>query len=85
MKYHYQYVSSTTVRIELIPEDQKEKAQIETFEPNDLEDTALTRFFQQGLDAYSPGAQLTKTNFMNFPKVALCSYVSHIQRIQKTA
>ena len=74
MKYHYQYVSRTTVRIELIAEDQKEIAQIERLATTSKDEKELLNLYTKGLNAYNFGATLTKTSFMNFPKVALCSY-----------
>ena len=74
MKYHYQFVSKTTVRIELIPEDKKEKELLLGFS-SELEDHQLAELYQRGLHGYAAGTSLMRTNFMNFPNVALCSYV----------
>ncbi len=73
MKYHYQLVSETKVRIELIPEDQKE---IKLFENAsiDVHHPQLLNYFQIGLAAYQQEAVLQRINFMQFPKVALCSF-----------
>ena len=75
MKYHYQYVSRSTVRIELIAEDQKETALISVLSLASEDDQRLLLLFKNGLENYSSGCSLTKINFMKFPKVALCSFV----------
>jgi len=74
MKYHYQYVSKSSVRIELIPEDLKEKMLIEAITGQENDNELLKQYYQIGLDNYSNGHSLTKINFMAFPKVALCSF-----------
>ncbi|RZL50680.1 MAG: hypothetical protein EOP00_03230 [Pedobacter sp.] len=74
MKYHYQYVSKTTVRIELIAEDKNETAKLEKFGKIANDHPEIINYYIKGLQAYHPGAELTKTNFMSFPKVALCSF-----------
>ena len=73
MKYHYQLVSRTKVRIELIPEDQKEIGLFESFTENETSN-ALAEYFRKGLAAYHPETILVRINFMQFPKVALCSF-----------
>lgn len=83
MKYHYQYVSKTTVRIELIPEDKKEALQIGSIKTGEHNHPELLSFYQQGLHHYSPDTELTRINFMNFPKVALCSFARVIQALEK--
>jgi len=79
MKYHYQYVSKSSVRIELIPEDQKEKALIEVLTVATETDPQLVALFQVALTAYSQDSTITKLKFMNFPKVALCSFVATVK------
>jgi hypothetical protein len=79
MKYHYQLVSKTKVRIELIPEDKKEIGIFESFGENENNDQ-LTEYFRVGLAAYNNEATLARINFMQFPKVALCSF----ETIKKT-
>jgi len=74
MKYHYQFVSRTTVRIELIPEDKRETALIDSFFAPGENDEQLMALFRKGIEDYASNARLTETRFMNFPKVALCSY-----------
>jgi len=76
MKYHYQFVSKTTVRIELIPEDKKDITLIERLTVGQEDDEELQHLFNKGLETYSAGTVLTKTKFMNFPKVALCNYTN---------
>lgn len=73
MKYHYQYVSKTTVRIELIPEDQKETKLLNSLRAEN-DDQELKLLFQSGLSTYAPQSLIKKITFMNFPSVALCSY-----------
>lgn len=75
MKYHYQFVSKNSVRIELIPEDKKESALIEVLAVATETDPQLTAQFQSALSAYSKDATIEKIKFMNFPKVALCSFI----------
>lgn len=75
MKYHYQFVSPAKVRIEIIPEDNREHKLIHTLEENDNKgDVELAGYFQEGLKIYNGEAILTRMNFMQFPKVALCSF-----------
>lgn len=74
MKYHYQFVSETTVRIELIPEYKSEFALLETLSNQSADHEQLLEFFHKGLTAYQGDTMLTSTRFMNFPKVALCSF-----------
>ncbi|MEE1944582.1 hypothetical protein VRU48_05650 [Pedobacter sp. KR3-3] len=83
MKYHYQFVSKTIVRIELIPEDQKETALIKTLSSSAENDPNLKELFKKGFEAYDPKAELTKLKFMNFPSVALCSYASATEPINQ--
>ena len=79
MKYHYQLVSKTKVRIELIPEDQKEIKIFESFAKDEHNDE-LVKYFHLALSTYHPEALLVKINFMQFPKVGLCSF----ETIKKT-
>lgn len=81
MKYHYQYVAKNSVRIELIPEDQKEKALIEVLTVAPETDPQLVSLFQTALTAYSKDSTITKLKFMNFPKVALCSFVMALKPV----
>ncbi len=81
MRYYYQFVSRTTVRIELIAEDKKEAILIEKLAQSVENDEQLIELFRKGLEAYSSGTTLIKTKFMNFPKVALCNYTSTVQTI----
>jgi len=74
MKYHYQFVSETSVRIELIPEYKNEFALIEAVSDQTADHEQLIAFFRKGLAAYHLETTLTNTRFMNFPKVALCSF-----------
>lgn len=74
MKYHYQLVSPTAVRIELIPEDKNEIAMLGSFVQTKVADGSLDALFQKALAHYNPKAEMIRTRFMNFPKVALCSY-----------
>ena len=74
MKYHYQFVSPTTVRIELIPDDQKEITLLESLHSADINDQTLKVLFQEGLEAYAAGMNIKKLNFMKYPKVALVSF-----------
>lgn len=84
MKYHYQFVSSHTVRIELIPEDKKELHLLEASASLQIQqDEILIAYFRKGLQAYSHDANLTLTRFMNFPKVALCTYETQHNSVAK--
>ncbi|RZK41045.1 MAG: hypothetical protein EOO90_12570 [Pedobacter sp.] len=74
MKYHYQFVSRTSVRIELIAEDKKEISLLENFDKLKEENDQLFNLYQKGLESYDLNVQLSKLKFMSFPKVALCSY-----------
>ncbi|MGF1923766.1 MAG: hypothetical protein ACQUHE_06275 [Bacteroidia bacterium] len=78
MKYHYQLVSKSKVRIELIPEDKAETKLLKTLTQTDNEkNEQILAYFNIGLEAYSQGATPTKIAFMQFPKVALCSFESN--------
>ena len=74
MKYHFQLVSNTAVRIELIPEHQTERSLLDQLIATNEQEEQLLVLFRKGIAAYHNGAKLTKIKFMNFPKVALCSY-----------
>jgi hypothetical protein len=84
MKFHYQYVSKNSVRIELIPEDPKEKKLFEEIPGWDREDLQLRQFYQSGLENYSTGTALIRINFMSFPKVAICTF-AQTKPIEKVA
>lgn len=84
MKFHYQYVSNTSVRIELIPEDQKEKKFLDSLTvTSPQQNYELESYFKEGLLAYQPGSKLKKTSFMQFPKVALCTLEAIPQSLLK--
>ena len=85
MKYHYQFVSKTTVRIELIPEDKKDIQLIQSLAQAPEDEEQLTQLFKKGLSAYSTGTMLTKTKFMNFPTVALCNFIEAVETIDNVA
>lgn len=74
MKYHYQYVSAKSVRIELIPEDKKESILLEGSNTNMKDDAVLKKLFEVPLSTYAPNTNITKINFMDFPKVALVTF-----------
>lgn len=78
MKYHFQLVSKTAVRIELIAEHKAEQIELDEFAQSNEQDEKLLALFRKGITAYHNGATLTQTKFMSFPKVALCTYqLSH--------
>lgn len=79
MKYHYQYVSASTVRIELIAEDKNEIALLENMKGSTLEDTRLKTLFATALESYVDDSDVTRINFMDFPKVALVSFKKNAQ------
>lgn len=75
MKYHYQLVSKFKVRIELIPEDKAEtKLLTRLTQPENEMNEQILAYFHIGVEAYSDGAKPTKIAFMQFPKVALCTF-----------
>ena len=76
MKYHYQYVSNFTVRIELVPEHRHEIELLEKLKPSQTLNEELNLIFNKGLKTYIDHAELTTTKFMNFPRVALCSFTN---------
>lgn len=73
MKYHYQFASKSSARIELIPENDSEKELIASF-IKDESNPELTELFAKGFENYQAKARLTETVFMNFPTVALCRF-----------
>ncbi len=75
MKYDYQLVSKSKVRIELILEDKAEtKLLTRLTQPENELNEQILAYFNIGVEAYSQGATPTKIAFMQFPKVALCSF-----------
>lgn len=74
MKYHYMRISSTTVRIELIPEDNGEKLLLHHLAQDATDDQVLTKLYENGLHIYQPQAKLVTKTFMDFPRVALCNF-----------
>ncbi|RZJ82410.1 MAG: hypothetical protein EOO47_00630, partial [Flavobacterium sp.] len=74
MKYHYQFVSKTSARIELIPEKDSEKKLIASLALNGQTDEVLNELFVKGLANYEADVTLTETVFMNIPTVALCRF-----------
>ncbi|MNK22094.1 hypothetical protein D3C87_403650 [compost metagenome] len=74
MKYHYMRISPTTVRIELIPEDNTEKLLLHNLAQNQTDDQNLAKLFENGLGIYHPQAKLINKTFMDFPRVALCNF-----------
>ncbi|WP_138765731.1 hypothetical protein [Pedobacter xixiisoli] len=84
MKYHYMRISSTTVRIELIPEDNAEKLILQELAQDSTDDLGLTKLFENGLAIYQPQAKLITKTFMDFPRVALCNFqlVTNFSAIQ---
>ena len=74
MKYHYQFVSKTSARIELIPEKESERKLIAGLVLNGKTDDVLNQLFVKGLANYEADVTLTETVFMNFPTVALCRF-----------
>ncbi len=84
MKYHYQYVSRTSVRVQLIAEDPKEKQLLEKLVDPNLLDTQLEAIFHRAVENYTTGASVTKIRFMDFPNIALCSFALQ-QKIENVA
>ena len=82
MKYHFQFVSRTAVRVELIPEDQKEIELIDQISHCKEDDVRVTELFRKGVETYSSNTILTQTRFMNFPSVALCNYITEAKPIE---
>jgi len=82
MKYHFQFVSRTAVRVELIPEDKREVELIDQISRCGEDDVQLTELFRKGVETYSSNTVLTKTRFMNFPSVALCNYITEVKPIE---
>lgn len=74
MKYHYQFASKTSARIELIPEKETEVRLLAGFVPEG-DNKTLLELFGKGLKNYQQDAQLTETVFMKFPTVALCKFL----------
>lgn len=74
MKYHYQYVSPKSVRIELIPEDKGESTLLESLTSTAKNEIFVAELFAQPVSTYAPDTTITKINFMDYPKVALVSF-----------
>ncbi|WP_409140951.1 hypothetical protein [Pedobacter ureilyticus] len=49
MKYHYMHISTTCVRIELIPEDTEEKLLLQKLAQADPQDPTLENFFRKAI------------------------------------
>ncbi len=74
MKYHYMRISPTTVRIELIPEDNTEKSLLQQLAHSETNNKELNVLFQKALNIYQPSALLASKTFMDFPRVAICGF-----------
>ena len=85
MKYHFQFISKTSVRIELIPEDKKENLLIDKLMLVDEGDAELVEQFNKAIIAYDSLAVLVRLKFMNFPKVAICNYKRMSAQIEDVA
>lgn len=83
MKHHYMRISPTTVRIELIPEDNTEKKLLQDLAQSEPDHQALHTLFENGLGIYQSNTKLIAKKFMEFPRVALCSFemVSHLSDV----
>lgn len=69
-------VSTTTVRIELLPEDKAEELLLQQLALTDPDNPSLSELFEKAIALYHPKLKITNKSFMEFPKVALCSYRS---------
>lgn len=67
-------ISASTVRIELIPEDQTEKLTLHQLAQVAQEDTALKNLFHTAIKVYDTRAAMVSLRFMEFPRVALCRF-----------
>jgi hypothetical protein len=74
MKYHFMRVSPTSVRIELIPENTAEKDLLQQLALSGSADPALSVLFEKAMQLYQADTVLLSKNFMEFPRVALCTY-----------
>ena len=74
MKYHYQFVSKNSARVELIAEYDSELALIAEAAKIGKASAELLSLFRKGIANYLPGAVESETVFMNFPTVALCKF-----------
>jgi|GEM_PF-3129930 len=74
MKYHFMRVSTTTVRIELLPEDKAEELLLQQLALTGPDHPNLSELFEKAIALYHPKLEITSKSFMEFPKVALCSY-----------
>lgn len=74
MKYHFMRVSIASVRIELIPENQAEKLLLQQLTLASPDAPALSQLFENAMQLFQPNTLLTSKTFMEFPRVALCSY-----------
>lgn len=69
-------VSITTVRIELLPEDKAEEFLLQQLALTNTDNPSLSELFEKAIAIYHPKLVITNKSFMEFPKVALCSYTS---------
>lgn len=67
-------VSPTSVRIELIPENTAEKDLLQQLALSGSADPALSVLFEKAMQLYQADTVLLGKNFMEFPRVALCTY-----------
>jgi hypothetical protein len=74
MKYHFMRVSTTTVRIELLPEDKAEEILLQQLSLTGPDNPNLAELFEKAIALYHPKLEIISKSFMEFPKVALCSY-----------
>ena len=84
MKYHYQFASKTSVRIELISETAAEKNLLDELSFASPDHADLLELYAKGLENYLAEAKLSSTRFMDFPKVAICRYIVADATVRKT-
>lgn len=83
MKYHYQYISPTTVRVELIPENPQEITELKRIGKIEIQHPSLDQYYKLGVSEYAKGIQLTRVRYMQFPTVALCGFEKILSAVEK--
>lgn len=67
-------VSNASVRIQLIPENAEEKSLLQSLSHPEMAAATLSQLYAKALDSYQPNASIVAQKFMEFPRVALCTY-----------
>ena len=74
MKYRHQRILKTTVQIELVPEDEKDRSLLKFLSTGEPDNDTLHHYYQEGLQRYSVSALLLGLDFIEYPTMAICRF-----------